>query len=226
MPALNQFDYFTDIEQAFIKRRGKHLLVGPLDWALMESWQKREIPLRIVLRAIDEVFDTVEKRGENSVTVRSLKYCSDAVERLFKDWSRAGIGKSAASASEIAPAGDEVNFRAHITKCCEQIRTLDFSVLLSVKRDLTQTLKQLEEILENGIDDRIAVTLEKLDNDLDSALVTNIDDVLNDRLKQLIRKELERAGFTVNDGTGAYERIFCKTVRRELNIPRISIYEL
>lgn len=227
MPTLNQFDYFTDIEQAFIKRRGKHLLVGPLDWALMESWQKREIPLRIVLRAIDEVFESVEKRGENVVTVRSLKYCSDAVERLFKDWSRATIGKAEASVSEeVMPAGDEVNFRAHITRCCDEIRALSSDIIPPIKSDLDKTLLKLEKILAKGIDDKTAMTLEDLDDKLDAALVAGNGDVLNERLKELIQTELKRGGFTVDDGTGAYERIFCKTVRREMNIPRISIYEL
>ena len=36
---LNYFNYFTEIEDAFVRRRGKHLLVSPLDWSLMESWK-------------------------------------------------------------------------------------------------------------------------------------------------------------------------------------------
>ncbi|NJM52777.1 MAG: hypothetical protein HC846_04905 [Blastocatellia bacterium] len=35
--------------------------MSPLDWALIETWQEREVPLHIVLRSIDKVFDNYEK---------------------------------------------------------------------------------------------------------------------------------------------------------------------
>jgi len=34
---LNYFNYFTEIEDAFVRRRAKHLLLSPMDWALIES---------------------------------------------------------------------------------------------------------------------------------------------------------------------------------------------
>ncbi len=42
--AVNTYGYFTEIEEYFWKKRGAHLLVSPLDWAIMESWQKAGIP--------------------------------------------------------------------------------------------------------------------------------------------------------------------------------------
>src|ERR687884_204513 len=53
---LNYFNYFTEIEDAFIRRRGKHLLVSPLDWSLMESWKEMGVPLHVVLRGIERAF--------------------------------------------------------------------------------------------------------------------------------------------------------------------------
>src|SRR2546427_9004959 len=40
MDGWNYFNYFTEIEEYFWKKRGAHLLVSPLDWAIMEAWQK------------------------------------------------------------------------------------------------------------------------------------------------------------------------------------------
>ncbi|HXF06739.1 MAG TPA: hypothetical protein VNM72_15185, partial [Blastocatellia bacterium] len=31
---LNYFNYFTEVEEHFVRRRGKHLLVSTLDWAI------------------------------------------------------------------------------------------------------------------------------------------------------------------------------------------------
>ena len=47
---LNYFNYFTEIEEEFVRRRGKHMLISALYWALVESWKNAGIPLHIVLR--------------------------------------------------------------------------------------------------------------------------------------------------------------------------------
>jgi hypothetical protein len=39
MAGLNYFNYFTEIEEYFWQKRGGHLLVSPLDWAIVETWQ-------------------------------------------------------------------------------------------------------------------------------------------------------------------------------------------
>jgi len=37
MDGWNYFNYFTEIEEYFWKKRGAYLLVSPLDWAIMET---------------------------------------------------------------------------------------------------------------------------------------------------------------------------------------------
>ena len=54
MDGWNYFNYFTEIENYFWKKRGAHLLVSPLDWAIMETWQKAGVPLDAVLKGIDQ----------------------------------------------------------------------------------------------------------------------------------------------------------------------------
>ena len=75
---LNYFNYYTEIEDAFIRRRGKHLLVSPLDWSLMESWKAKGVPLHVVLRGIEKSFDSYESRPRNR-TVKTLFYCQEEV---------------------------------------------------------------------------------------------------------------------------------------------------
>ena len=50
---MDYFNYFTEIEEHFQRRRGTLLLVSTLDWALMESWKDAGIPVEAVLRGID-----------------------------------------------------------------------------------------------------------------------------------------------------------------------------
>jgi hypothetical protein len=82
---LNYFNYFTEIEDAFVRRRGKHLLVSPLDWSLMESWKAAGVPLHVVLRGIEKAFDSFEARPRNR-SVKSLFYCQEEVEAQFAEW--------------------------------------------------------------------------------------------------------------------------------------------
>ncbi len=82
---VNHHNYFSDIEEAFIRRRGRNLFLSPKDWALMETWEKREIPLHIVNRAIKDVFDKKQ--------VNNLAYIAPVVDEHFKTWQESQVGK-------------------------------------------------------------------------------------------------------------------------------------
>jgi hypothetical protein len=88
---LNYFNYYSEIEDAFVRRRGKHLLVSPLDWSLMESWKAMGIPLHVVLRGIERAFDSYEARPRNR-SVKTLFYCQEEVEAQFAEWRESQTG--------------------------------------------------------------------------------------------------------------------------------------
>jgi len=104
---LNYFNYFTEIEEAFIRRRGRHLLVSPLDWSLMESWKAMGIPLHVVLRGIEKSFDSYESRPRNR-SVKTLFYCQEEVEAQFAEWleSQTGAHGKAVGEPDAAVGGD------------------------------------------------------------------------------------------------------------------------
>src|SRR6202012_6282222 len=76
----NYFNYYTEIEEYFWKKRGAHLLVSPLDWAIMETWQKAGVPLEAVLKGIDSAFESYgrSRRGGRK-QLKNLAYLSGAV---------------------------------------------------------------------------------------------------------------------------------------------------
>ena len=75
----NYFNYFTEIEERFLQRRGGGLLLSTLDWALIETWKDAGIPLEAVLRGIDEAFDRYDQRPSKTKKINSLAYCSQQV---------------------------------------------------------------------------------------------------------------------------------------------------
>ena len=92
----NYFNYFTEVEEYFLTKRGTYLLVSPLDWCLIELWKENEIPLHVVLRGIDRSFEGIESAGKNPP--RSLSYCHPAVVQAFEEYTQAMVGASPGAA--------------------------------------------------------------------------------------------------------------------------------
>src|SRR5205814_2576556 len=93
----NYFNYFTEIEEHFQRRRGSILLLSTLDWALIETWKDAGVPLEAVLRGIDEAFDRYDKRPSKTRKVNSLAYCAQAVLAAAEEMKEAAVGASAAT---------------------------------------------------------------------------------------------------------------------------------
>ena len=114
MEKENYFNYFTEIEERYLQRRGGGLLLNTLDWALIETWKDAGIPLKAVLRGIDEAFDRYEQRPSKTKKVNSLAYCSQLVLAAAEDMKEAAVGAvagdSAPSAKSSASQGLESGF--------------------------------------------------------------------------------------------------------------------
>jgi hypothetical protein len=95
----NYFNYFTEIEERFQKRRGSALLLSTLDWALIETWKDAGIPLEAALRGIDETFDKYDRRPSKSKKINSLAYCSQEVLSTAEEMKEAAVGTTPAKTS-------------------------------------------------------------------------------------------------------------------------------
>jgi hypothetical protein len=123
METWNYFNYFTEIEEHFWKKRGAHLLVSPLDWAIMETWQKAGVPLDAALKGIDRAFESYQRsrRGAGK-PLKSLAYCTDAVLEVAEERQEAAAGahstNSATRKNEPFPRAD---LKAYIEKNAAQL---------------------------------------------------------------------------------------------------------
>ena len=100
----NYFNYFTDIEEHYLKRRGGGLLLSTLDWALIEMWKEAGIPLEAALRGIDSVFNRYDERPSKSRKINSLAYCSQEVLTASEEMKEAAVGTGTSNSSENAVA--------------------------------------------------------------------------------------------------------------------------
>jgi hypothetical protein len=99
----NYFNYFTEIEERFLRRRGGGLLLSTLDWALIETWKEAGIPLEAVLRGIDNAFDGHDQRPSKTKKVNSLAYCSQLVLAAAEDMKEAAVGAAEESGFPAKP---------------------------------------------------------------------------------------------------------------------------
>src|SRR5271170_6078998 len=125
MEAFNYFNYFTEIEEYFWRKRGAHLLVSPLDWAILETWQKAGIPIGAVLKGIDRAFESWarSRRAAGGRQLKSLAYCVDAVLDAAEEEKEttAGTGPSAGKATQTAETFSRDELRAFFTRNIDKI---------------------------------------------------------------------------------------------------------
>jgi hypothetical protein len=90
----NYFNYYTEVEEHFCRRRGTVSRVSPLDWVLIETWKNAGIPLEAVLRGIDATFDHYERRPSKTKKINGLGWCAQEVLVAAEDMKEAAVGAS------------------------------------------------------------------------------------------------------------------------------------
>ena len=123
MTEWNYFNYFTEIEEYFWKKRGSHLLVSPLDWAIMETWQKAGVPLEAVFKGIDSAFESYRRSRRGAERpLKSLAYCTDAVLDAAEEANEAATGRAPAnSTAKPSPFGRD-ELRRYFQRNSEMLR--------------------------------------------------------------------------------------------------------
>jgi hypothetical protein len=151
----NYFNYFTEIEERFLRRRGGGLLLSTLDWALIETWKDAGVPLEAVLRGIDAAFDRYEQRPSKTQKVNSLAYCSQAVLAAAEDMKEAAVGAAGAVPEEsgASRAGQGFEPEAVVSFLLRNAAALEAAKLpqavgvsvRAVALDVAQTLRKLAD---------------------------------------------------------------------------------
>lgn len=123
MENWNYFNYFTEIEEYFWKKRGAHLLVSPLDWAIMETWQKAGVPLEAALKGIDRAFQSYQRsrRGAGK-PLKTLAYCTDAVLEAAEEQKEAAAGTLPAGRAEAKEPFSRDELRSYLRRNAEAVR--------------------------------------------------------------------------------------------------------
>ena len=236
LPDLNYFNYFTEIEDAFVRRRGKHLFLSPLDWALMEAWKEQGIPLHIVLRGVEKSFDSYEARPRKR-TMKTLFYCQEEVEAQYEEWVEARVGSSSNSdGREVDSDKTPFSFEA-ISEHLKRNRNALSELANSRKQDdlseaLARAATLLSEIETDFASDATLDTrkledsltgLERMLNDsmlsvVNATALAGLKNEIKDQLKPY-RSHMETAVYNQT-----FNNLLLKRLREQFAVPRLSLF--
>lgn len=252
---LNYFNYFTEIEEAFIRRRGKHLLVSPLDWSLMESWKAMGIPLHVVLRGIEKSFDSYAARPRTR-SVKTLFYCQEEVEAQFAEWLESQTGAQRDPTAEPAAAPAEADTAA----AGDDARGLPFPravIAAHLNESRAELARSLERRLARGEEDavcealaRAGTRLEELaadferaarpDAELLEASLADLESLVERALRASLPEDALEAAraeaaaqlkpYRARMERATYEQtldnLLAKSLREAAGVPRLSLFYL
>lgn len=236
---MNYFNYFTEIEETFIRRRGRHLLLSPLDWALIESWKEREIPLRIILRGVENVFDAIDSDPGRSSNVKSLSYCRNEIESLYSHWRETRVGKGAETGEEDSRIKNgephqptlfsDPSIKEHLDKVIGELRALEPKSTSGLQGVLDSALEKLEIFRANYSDaEALENELGAIEASIDKCLLEGCDPKLRDEIEMQVDAELDRYAKTMEPSVfqRTRELMLQKRLRENARVPRLSLFYL
>ncbi len=239
MDGWNYFNYFTEIEEYFWKKRGAHLLVSPLDWAIMEAWQKAGVPLEAALKGIDKAFESYQRsrRGAGK-PLKNLAYCTDAVLEAAEEQLEAAAGSASKvprTATSEAFSRDEL--KRYFAKNVERLKQAAENNLQR-HPEMAKRLTGIVELLESSaeiLDTPAALDLEDLERRL-TVLDEKIQGLLTihapEGLMLKIRREVDSQLATYRrkmktEQLAMVEKQYTqKRLLEEFGIPRLSLFYL
>ncbi|MDQ3800993.1 MAG: hypothetical protein M3384_16345 [Acidobacteriota bacterium] len=237
---MNYFNYFSEIEETFNRRRGKYLFLSPIDWALIESWQERGVPLHVILRGIEKVFDGVDSQPKRRRSVKSLMYCREEIEAQYEEWLERQIGKSQANGDgngdgasgqtgrETSLFSDE-NLRAHLENAALGLASAQAKAEGELREVLLRAAGRLAELEKNFADaESLEQSLNDLEQLIDAALLQTADEKTLAPLKAETEKRMAqyRGKMEKEVFDRTFDLMLLKHLREAAEIPRLSLFYL
>lgn len=236
MDNWNYFSYFTEIEEHFWKKRGAHLLVSPLDWAIMETWQKAGVPLEAALKGIDRAFESYQgsRRGAGK-PLKSLAYCTDAVLDAAQDQQEAAAGAQPTARAQAKEPFARPELRAYLQRNAEMLRKAAerletaqarlgaFLQEIAGKVASSETLLEAPGVLDlEDLERRLTI----LDEKIHAALLTHASEELMLKIRREVDSQLAsyRRKMKAEQLALVEKQYSQKRLLDEYQLPRLSLY--
>jgi len=228
-------EYFRAAEEEFVRRRGAAMLLSPRDWNLIGEWKDAGVPLRVVLQAINNIFDAFERRAPAGRRINSLSYCRQEVLSLHELYRtlhavEAGRPRSPQEATGIAAAARHLGrlsrrVRASMALASQAHRDPLVACLARVAAELKQVRKEIQGgLLEPRLlEDR----LRRFDEDLLEAARASLPSgevaSLEAAADRVLGRAAERMTPVARDRTRRAHQ--ARLLREIASLPRLTLFD-
>ncbi len=227
----NYFNYFTEVEEHYCRRRGTLLQVSTLDWALIETWKAAGIPLEAVLRGIDATFDRYDRRPRKTKKINSLAFCAQEVLAAAEEMKEAAAGASREAPG--ASAGLEAEEIARFFRQnAEKLRRAGSTpAVMLVAEECAATLTDLAAAMDGSaplrleeLERRLTVLEEKLESALTLAATENeLFELRTEADREIAPYRSKMPGAQIQQ---LQKQFIHKRLFEKAKIPRLSLFYL
>lgn len=224
----NYFNYFTEIEEHFCRRRGTVLTLSTIDWALMETWKDAGISLQAVLRGIDATFDKWDRRPGKTRKVNGLAFCAQEVLASAEEMKEAAVGARSSRHDDSALEHSEV--AAYLARNAETLERVQLPEAAStLARETVTSLRTLADSLVGGavvsmedLERRLTVAEEKLF----AALLASTPDESIYQVRLEAERDLApyRRKMTAAQIEQLQKQYIHKRLLEKFGVPRLSLF--
>ena len=225
----NYFNYYTEIEEHFQRRRGALLMLSTLDWSLIAAWQQAGFPLAAVLAGIDATFDKYAARQAKGRLrrINGLAYCAQEVLLAVENMREAATG---AATAQRESGFETPRIATYLRQTAEELRN---AKVAAGARDIfsgaVERLTALVAALESGeaiSTESLEHNLVALEDQLFAALQAFTPAEESAALREQSAREL--APYRSRLGTTQLRQIEQQFLRRclfeQYKVPRLSLF--
>jgi len=218
-------------------------MLSPMDWALIEGWKERGVPLHVAVRAIEHAFDSHQSK-KHKRTVKTLLYCQEEVEAQYAEWLESRVGSHEESETDTQETEESTSpfprdaVLAHLGRSLGYLNQIFEERRQTNGDELREALLRATALLSEVKDDYASAAQPDARRLEDS--LTGIERMLDDAIRATVSEgELESAQAEIDSQVKPYKRhmdqaafeqthdnLLRKRLREHFGVPRLSLFFL
>jgi hypothetical protein len=200
--------YYQAIAKEFLRRRGAPFMLSPRDLSVIAEWEKKRVPLDVVLEGIGRAFDGLRDRSRGTKGL-GLAFCRVQVDRALAQHVDRGAGRHAAPPPRAGKKDRALK---------EAVRFLE----ASGERDaeLGGRFRAAVAALSSPAPDEDL--LEKIDGEVDAVLAGRAEEP--DRKAAAREASRLGSGASAEDAAEAVRTRLAKLMRERGRVPYVSLF--
>ena len=218
-------------------------MLSPMDWALIEGWKERGVPLHVAVRAIEHAFDSHQSKKQKR-TVKTLLYCQEEVEAQYAEWLESRVGSHEESETDTQEAEERTSpfprdaVLAHLGRSLDHLNQIFEERRQTNDDELSEALLRATTLLSEVKDDYASAAQPDARRLEDS--LTGIERMLDNAIRATVSEgELESAQAEIDSQVKPYKRhmdeaafeqthenLLRKRLREHFGVPRLSLFFL